>query len=372
MFRLARRRTAAAAPLALLCALAVGLSAAAAARAADLIQVETAPMARPFALDASGAVDTTLEPSGVAPIDALGQFLLVVDDKVNGLVIVDSATGVRVGAPLTSDAFPKAEAKWEAIARDSDGRYYVIGSHTGRSVEELAAHSYVVRFSLKAGVNAGDAPFAIDPASVARFGIGDALKKEGLYDAADPSNGGRPRVKIEGLAVREARDAAGKLTARDLVVGLREPDDPVVLYAASLLAPPGPAGAVTPLPLRKAATVRVGRREGVKEQLAALEYVPAWKGYLAVTSTEDADNAFHGCTLYFVPDPAREGAEATAQRVWVFGPGAKAEGVCVLRMDALSGGKYSAARLALVFDNDPARTKKPSLWQLPTLVRWPE
>jgi len=51
----------------------------------------------------------------------------------------------------------------------------------------------------------------------------------------------------------------------------------------------------------------------------------------------------------------------------------KAEGVCVLSEEAASGSSQARrARLALVYDNDTAKTGIPGMLQLITLVRWPE
>ena len=44
------------------------------------------------------------------------------------------------------------------------------------------------------------------------------------------------------------------------------------------------------------------QREGVTSELTSLEYVPALEGFLVVTASEDESNAFHGNTLWFVPD----------------------------------------------------------------------
>jgi hypothetical protein len=144
------------------------------------------------------------------------------------------------------------------------------------------------------------------------------------------------------------------------------------VYAADITVRP-PSG--TALPLRKLFTFTAGTREnGTRSQLAALDYAPALGGFLLVTSSEDADNKYHGNTLWFLPDTGvRNGATAAAQRVWVFGVGQKAEGVCVLDagLVAPAEGNYRAARVALIYDNDAARTMKPARFQIVTLVRWP-
>jgi hypothetical protein len=61
------------------------------------------------------------------------------------------------------------------------------------------------------------------------------------------------------------------------------------------------------------------------------------------------------------------------QKVWLFGLGAKAEGVCVLFEEAVSSGSPARrARLALVYDNDTAKTGNPGALQFITVLRWPE
>jgi hypothetical protein len=337
---------------------------------ADEVQVEWAPPPVSFLLPATsgagpkGVVDAALEASAVEPIGD-GRLLLVADDKTNDSVVVEAATALRVGQPLGCRTFPGENAKWEAMACDEEGAYYLIGSHSGRP-GELAAHSYLFRFRLKGG-GADGTPLAIDESSVVRWDVAGALAKEGLYSRADPA---KHRVKIEGLAVRTRRDPAGRIAGRELVVGLREPDDPITAYAADITRTPPPDA---PLALRRLFTFAGGAREKVRAQLSSLEYVPAWSGFLVTTSSEDAENAYHGNTLWFLPDDALSPTRpARAQKVWLFGVGVKVEGLCLLPAPAAAPAGYGAARLAVVYDNDAARTKKESLLQFLTLVRWPE
>jgi hypothetical protein len=61
------------------------------------------------------------------------------------------------------------------------------------------------------------------------------------------------------------------------------------------------------------------------------------------------------------------------QKVWLFGLDSKAEGVCVLSEEAASSGsQIRRARLALVYDNDTAKTGNSGALQFVTLLRWPE
>jgi len=146
------------------------------------------------------------------------------------------------------------------------------------------------------------------------------------------------------------------------------------VYAADItVQPSATSGNAASLPLRKRFTFAARTRDkGVRSQLASLDYAPALGGFLLVTSSEDADNKYHGNTLWFLPDAGvRTGA--TAQRVWVFGVGQKAEGLCVLDAGAVAPaeGDYRTARVAVIFDNDAASTNKPARFQIVTLVRWP-
>lgn len=311
------------------------------------VQVDTAAAPIPF-VHIDGTRDETLEASAVEPIDPAGRFVLIADDKTNALRVVEVATGREVQPSLTAPGIPAENAKWEAMAKDDAGDFYVIGSHNGRDAKEVGEHSFLLRFRLTK-TSDGDAAFAIDPASLTRFDIAASLGKA------------VPKFKIEGLAVRTVRPAAsgGKAT-RQLIIGLREPDDPITVYAADL-----PENAASPaganLAVRRLFSFAGGTRETVRNQLSSIEYAPAWGGFLIVTSSEDEANAYHGNTLWFFPD----GSSAPPQRVWLFGPGIKAEGLCLLpsaEPDRLS--------IVIAYDNDPARTKKASLLQTVRLVRW--
>ena len=234
----------------------------------------------------NGRVDVVIAPSGVAPLGD-GRRVLVAHAKAAPLHVVDLATGALVGAPLDSPKFPpttKTGPNWGGMALDSEGNYYLVGSHSGKSDEERAASSTVVRFRLRSS----EQP-AIDDASVVRWDIARpleaALRAQGL-DAARVA-----KRKVEGLAVREG---GGR---RELVFGLREPDDKVRAFAADITAAPSPDAQ---LELRPVFAFDAGRREGTSEQLTSLEYVPDMGGFLVLTAAVGADNAFHGNTIWLV------------------------------------------------------------------------
>jgi hypothetical protein len=140
-------------PIRLLRAAAVALGLAglfAPAARAHHYRLEGATPPAPFQHD--GRVDAVMEPSGVAPIGD-GRRVLVADDKTAPLHVLDLATGALVGPPLGSPKFPPTTTtgpNWGGMALDSDGNYYLVGSHSGKSDEERAARSTVIRFRLRA------------------------------------------------------------------------------------------------------------------------------------------------------------------------------------------------------------------------------
>jgi hypothetical protein len=328
-------------------------------------------------LSETGEVDKKIEPSAVEPIGD-GTLLLVADDDSKNLFVVEAATG-KIKQSLKLNAVDK-KPKWEGMARDDEGAYYVLGSHSVKDLtepdapEKLKARSRLFRFRLKDGGAAGQTP-VIDEASVIEWDLTEALAVEGY--SADPQQN---KVKVEGLAVRVLLDASNRVAARELVVGLRAPDMPVRAYVADITQLPADKSRLALKPFFK---FNAGQLEGVNSQLSSLEYVPAFKGFLILTSTEDASNAFHGNTLWFLPDKTIMAARPTKlpgtelrladlklvepQRVSVFGKGNKAEGICMTSAGAASQTKQ--ARFALVFDNDTQTTGIPGALQFFNLAR---
>jgi hypothetical protein len=110
-----------------------------------------------------------------------------------------------------------------------------------------------------------------------------------------------------------------------------------------------------------------GQREGVQAQLTSLHYLPEWQGFLITTATEDEQNAFHGNTLWFLPDAqVVQGGPVHPQSVHVFESSMKAEGLAVIP-EAASNPR--SIRLAIRYDNDPHTTHIPSRLQFLTLSR---
>jgi hypothetical protein len=204
----------------------------------------------------------------------------------------------------------------------------------------------VVRFRLRGGE-----PPAIDDASVVRWDIARsleaALRAQGLDSARVAER------KVEGPAVREG---GGR---RELVIGLRKPDDKVRAFAADITAAPSPDAA---LELRTLFAFDAGRREGVAAQLTSLEYVPAMGGFLVLTATVGSDHAFHNNTLWFVANSEKRRAHPYA----TFEVDMKASGLAVLEVKA--GGSGTAIKLLITYSHDPHATKFPSKFQTATLV----
>ena len=313
-----------------------------------------------------------------------GSLLLVACDKNACLSVVEAATG-RIKQSFSVGVFDN-RPKWEDLAHDDEGAYYVIGS---RFVEEAAeggvekkiiAVPRLLRFRLRS-VDPGETRFAIDSESIVEWDIGDALAAEGYR--RDPR---KNEVNIEGLTVRTLRDKAGQVTLRELVVGIREPNSPIRVYASNITQLPAPNAKLALSPLFR---FSAGERQGILAGLSSIDYMPAWNGFFILTSTEDKSNRYHGNTLWFLSDEKISGSRPAQvppdkiklgdlrpvepQKVWVFGLDAKAEGVCVLSEEAASSGSQTRrARLALVYDNDTAKTGNPGALQFVTLLRWPD
>ncbi len=309
-------------------------------------RLESATLPVPFLRD--GRVDAGIEPSGVALVGD-GRRMLVAHNKAALLHVVDIATGELVGAPLGSPKFPATTTtgpNWEGMALDSEGNYYLVGSHSGKTDEERAASCAVIRFRLRRG----ETP-AIDDASVIRWDIARPLEAALRAQKLDEKR--VAEQKIGGLAIREA---GGR---RELVIGLSAPDDKVRAFAADITAAPAAAAS---LELRPMFTFDAGRCEGVAAQVTSLEYVPAMSGFLVLTATEDADHAFHGNTLWLVAD----GETRRARPYATFEVAMKAGGLAVLGVEAT--GHLTTIKLLIAFDNDPHETRIPSRFQTATLV----
>jgi hypothetical protein len=328
------------------------LSVSAAGANADGPRLE--PVSLPAPLLRQGKVDVVIEASGVEPIGD-GQRLLIAHDKDPALIIVEAATGRICGPPLTSAHFPKKNVggpKWEGMARDSEGHFYLVGAHNGKTDDERATKSVLIRFRLQDG----DSPM-IDDASITTWHVARSLEAVLRSEGLPPEE--VAKRKVEGLTVRETTSASGK-TRRELFIGLREPKDKIHVFVADISGLPA---ADAELELKPAFAFPADSREGQASELTSLEHAPSLGGFLVVTASEDKTNVFHGNTLWFVAD----GDTTKASKVATFEVAMKAEGLAILgtRQD----GARTAVRLLITYDNDPHVTHIPSRMQHVTLVR---
>lgn len=315
-------------------------------------------------------LDNVLEASGVEPIGD-GRLLLVAHDKKVPLRVIETATGRQVGPLLTCDKFPAEtpkSSKWEGMARDSEGNYYLVGSHSGKTQGERDEHAKLIRFRLKIQPGTGGSldAVAIDEASVTSWRLASPLIQALRHDGLDAN--AVDQRKIEGLAIRELPAGPDGRVRRELVIGLRQPDDLVRTFVADITVPPAPD---SELALTRLFAFDAGEREGVRSQLTSLDYLAVWKGFLVVTATEDDQNAFHGNTLWFVPDHRirqGNGSPVLADKVWTFEAAMKAEGLCVLP-PAAGVTDPGTVRLVVTYDNDPHATHMPSRFQQVNLIR---
>lgn len=170
------------------CALFVGLLtliAGPVARAQEVqVEVAQAPMGFTVAnteTSDTGWEDKTIEPSGVVPIGD-SSLLLVACDKNENLIVVEAATG-RVKQWLGQVTLDK-RPKWEDLAYDDEGTLYVVGSRLFEDRAEVGAQkklmavARLLRFRLRS-VGADGTSLVIDPESIDRWDISEALAAEG-------------------------------------------------------------------------------------------------------------------------------------------------------------------------------------------------
>lgn len=304
--------------------------------------------------------DKAIEPSAVEKIGN-GKFLLVADDKDNkgkSLKVVDATTGKVL---QTLDKIQPAEKnpKWEAMAKDKQGNYYVIGSHYEESdPEKLALRSLMFSFRLKNENEQDGTKIAIDTATIKPLNIKNSLTAIGLYSNI-PAN---TTAKIEGLAVKTNE------CQTELIIGFREPSKLVQIYSATIPNSELNNNSLFELSIRPYFQFVAGKTsDNTPYKLSSIEYVQDLHGFLISTSTETADSAgkpiFHGNALWFVSDKEIENSEpkllsesfktTKVQKVLEFEPTMKVEGLCLF-----SNEDKKKFQLTLVYDND---TKESSL-----------
>lgn len=301
-----------------------------------------------------GSDSKAFEPSAVEPIGN-GKFLLVADDKdVKGksLKIVEAATG-RVLKTLDRIQPVDKNPKWEAMAKDEQGNYYVIGSHNHVDDEQkLALRSLMFSFRLENEMEPDGMNIAIDTKTIKPLNVKDSLTSLGLYNHIPANN----TVKIEGLAVRTNG------TQKELIFGFREPSNIVQVYLATIPGDELKNPALFKFSLERFFQFDAGTTsDNTFYKLSSIEYVQDLKGFLVLTSTEtagiDGKPVFHGNALWFVSNKASKDAQAKlltagdkstmAQKIFEFEPAMKVEGICLL-----NSRKNKTYRIGLVYDND--------------------
>jgi hypothetical protein len=175
--------------------------------------------------------------------------------------------------------------KWEALTKDEEGFFYLIGSHAAKSKDDAAkllARSRLYRFKLK--MSEDPSKIEIDASSpIIEFDIKSSLKDLGIY-TDNPSG---KNVKIEGLAVKTIEGV------KHLIFGMREPSVSVDVYSAAL--PSEIKDRIIKISLKPyfqfdAKTTS----DQTRFQLSSIEYVSNWKGFLILTSSETTEKAANG------------------------------------------------------------------------------
>jgi len=247
-----------------------------------------------------------VEPSGLVPLT--GTQLLVADDKQPGLLVIDSTNGKISGEALPVGTVAK-NLDWEAMAKDPDGNYYIIGSR-----------SQLFTFNF------------------------DEREAKKIIPTSKPLN---TKLEIEGLAVRKLDGYT------EISFGIRDKSGEIKVYRSAL-------DNAQQLSLTPFFQFKAQMTQAVAWHLSSIEYVPELRGFLIITTTENSrDNSFYGNRLWFVPEedlprtrpkPTDTFTDVKPLSSDVFEKEMKAEGLTVLSYDS----KKNAVTLAIVYDNDLA------------------
>ncbi|MBX7170909.1 MAG: hypothetical protein K1X72_08125 [Pyrinomonadaceae bacterium] len=294
--------------------------------------------------------DEKIEPSAVEPIGN-GTFLLVADDKdIDGksLKVVEAKTG-KVLKTLDKIQPTKKNPKWEAMAKDEAGNYFIIGSHFEETdPEKLASRSLMFKFRLKDEMEQDGTKIEIDNASIKELDAKESLTSMGLHNQTPANNKG----KIEGLTIRTIGNQ------KELFIGLREPSDFVQVYSAVIPDDELQKTSLFKLDLKLFLKFDAGKTtDNTQYKLSSIEFSQDFNGFLILTSTETTDSQgkpiFHGNALWFASIKSIEKARtnnlelAKVQKVFEFKPTMKVEGLCLF-----SNHNNNDFRGVLVYDND--------------------
>ena len=279
-----------------------------------------------------------IEPSGVLPIGD-GAYLLVADDNTRDLLIVEKQTGKILRMNLVIPGLSR-NADWEGMAKDGED-FYLIGSK-----------GLLFRFRL----NEQEKDWSkIQVTGAKEIAINN-------FDLVKTELKGR-KPEIEGLAIYVNEQK------KELVVGIREhqvPNKPrtgaIHFYRAEILEQ---GLTLKPFFSFDATEPAVPGAPDLAWHLSSIEHVPAWGGFLVMTTTERQDR-YYGSVLWFVQeDQLKENSNAqgtfrsvvpTKSKVFqesIQGgrPGIKAEGLAVLEDGAAKRSKETLS-VVIVFDND--------------------
>lgn len=262
--------------------------------------------------------NTDFEPSAVESL-CNGQFLLIANDKplpigeakAATLLIVDTKTGkvvnvLAIPKGISQPDFDYDNPKWEAMAKDDAGYFYVLGAH---QIGEPKQHRFV-RFRLTAECDAQNISINMKDKPIV-FKIDKSLNDLMLNE-----------IKIEGLAVKTNKQGT------ELFFGFRkhtysahaaqENKDKIHVYSSSAPTIPSNSKEAVELTLNPYFEFDAGFPKNpnavyqngskVPFELSSLEYSTEMKGLLIITSTEcDPANScdkgpFFGSKVWYVSD----------------------------------------------------------------------
>lgn len=266
-----------------------------------------------------------IEPSAVEPIGD-GTNILIADDHNAALLIVNTKTR-EVAKQNLPIPVVSSSPKWEAMAKDPQNNYYLIGIYAG-----------LFRFHLKEEAETDPANIRIE-GEIEKFTFNQSDEKCGSS-------------AIEGLTIW-----VNDNKQEELVFGIRNDDsDTIQVCRAELTA----NKQLSVKPFFQFEAPKVKNAVNVRWHLSSIEYNPDWAGFLVVTSTEDRNNNFYGNMFWFVNKEQLKGSQRCAPECRfrvvspvaseVFEPTMKAEGFAVLNSEA-----KTKLRGIIVFDNDYGR-----------------